>query len=244
MVVLERPLSKAYPEIDIVTTPAGKPVAMVHCNNCTNEINAWAGVFEGFLRAMGLEADRNRIFTAMFRSALDGEPDGGGLVLYNCLSGEPVIGLESGRPLLCRTPESALTFPNFMRTQLYSALAALRIGFEILAGEQVQIECLTGHGGFFKPPEVGQRFMAAATGTPVSVMDTAGEGGPWGMALLAAYRVWNADGQPLEEFLERQVFVSRRSVTVSPQDTEGFQVFMERYRAGLEVEREAARRLD
>ena len=243
MVVLERPLSRAYPEIDIVTTPAGKPVAMVHCNNCTNEINAWAGVFEGFLRAMGLEADRNRIFTAMFRAALDGDPDGGGLVLYNYLAGEHVVGLESGRPLLCRTPESSLTFPNFMRTQLYSALAALRIGFEILAGEQVQVDRLTGHGGFFKTPEVGQRFMAAATGTPVSVMETAGEGGPWGMALLAAYRVWNAGGQTLEDFLERQVFASRGSVTVSPSDTEGFRAFMERYRAGLDVEREAVRRL-
>ena len=184
MAVLERPLSKAYPEIDIVTTPAGKPVAMVHCNNCTNEINAWAGVFEGFLLAMGLEADRNRIFTAMFRSALDGEPDGGGLALYNCLSGEPVLGLESGRPLLCRTPESALTFPNFMRTQLYSAPAALRVGFEILAGEQVRIERLTGYGGFFKTPEVGQRFMAAATDTPVSVMDTAGK------AARGVWRFW------------------------------------------------------
>lgn len=246
MIVLENPLSKVYPEIDMVTTPTGKPVAMVHCNNCTNEINAWAKVFQEFLEAMGLPVDKNALFTAIFRSALDGEKDGGGLLLYNYLSGEPVTGLEEGRPLLARSPDGRLTFANFMRTQLFSALGALKLGLDILTGEQVKVDRLLGHGGFFKTPEAGQRIMAAAAGAPVSVMETAGEGGPWGMALLAAYRARRRDGETLEDYLANQVFVGQRAATVQPdpEDQAGFTAFMERYVRALPVERCAVEHLN
>ena len=245
MIVLEKALSKVYPEIDMVTTPTGKPVAMVHCNNCTNEINAWAEVFKGFLTALGQTPDMNAVFTAMFRSAAEGAADAGGLVLYNYLSGEPITGMEEGRPLLVRSPEATLNFGNFMRAQLYSALATLKIGLDILAGEQVAVDRLLGHGGFFKTPVVGQRIMAAAAGAPVSVMETAGEGGPWGMALLAAYRVRKAEGQTLEDYLEQKVFAGQPVTTLAPEaaDVAGFNAFIGRYTAGLPVERSAVEHL-
>ena len=241
MIVLEKALSKVYPEIDMVTTPTGKPVAMVHCNNCTNEINAWASVFKGLLSALGQTPDMNALYTAMFQSAAQGADDAGGLVLYNYLSGEPITGMEEGRPLLVRSPEATLDFPNFMRAQLYSALATLKLGMDILAGEQVAVDRLLGHGGFFKTPVVGQRIMAAAAGAPVSVMETAGEGGPWGMALLAAYCVRKAQGQTLEDYLENQVFAGQPVTTLAPEaaDVEGFNAFIRRYSAGLAVERAA-----
>ncbi len=242
MIVLEKPLREVHRELDMVTTPTGSPVAMVHCNNCTNEINAWAEVFRGFLEALGQEPDMNAIFTAMFRSAAKGEADGGGLLLYNYLSGEPITGLDTGRPLLVRPPEGRLTFANFMRTQLYSALATLKIGLDILTEEQVAVDRLLGHGGFFKTPEVGQRILAAAAGTPVSVMQTAGEGGPWGMALLAAYQVRHAEGQSLERYLADEVFAGQPVTTLEPdpRDAEGFAAFLNTYRRGLAVERAAA----
>ena len=241
MIVLEKALSKVYPEIDMVTTPTGKPVAMVHCNNCTNEINAWAEVFKGLLTALGQTPDMNALYTAMFQSAAEGAADAGGLVLYNYLSGEPITGMEAGRPLLVRAPEATLNFANFMRAQLFSALATLKLGMDILAGEQVAVDRLLGHGGFFKTPVVGQRVMAAAAGAPVSVMETAGEGGPWGMALLAAYRVRKAEGQTLEDYLENEVFAGQPVTTLSPEaaDVEGFNAFIRRYSAGLAVERSA-----
>ena len=241
MVVLEKMLSTVYPEIDMVTTPTGKPVAMVHCNNCTNEINAWAGVFRGFLEALGQTPDMNEVFTAMFRSAMDGAKDGDGIVLYNYLSGEPVTNLSSGRPLLVRSPSAKLTFANFMRVQLYSALATLKLGLDILSREQVAVDRLMGHGGFFKTPVVGQSMMAAAAGAPICVMETAGEGGPWGMALLAAYAANAADGESLEAYLEQKVFAgqSGSTLTANAEDTAGFATFMERYTAGLAVERAA-----
>ena len=245
MIVLEKPLSRVYPEIDMVTTPTGKPVAMVHCNNCTNEINAWAEVFRGFLEALGQKADQNAIFTAMFQSAAKAEPDGGGLLLYNYLSGEPITGMEAGCPLLMRTPEGRLSFANFMRAQLYSAMATLKIGLDILAGEQVAVDRLLGHGGFFKTPEVGQKVLAAAAGVPVSVMQTAGEGGPWGMALLAAYLVRKAPGQSLEDYLASQVFAGQPVQTLppDPQEAAGFAAFMQSYTRGLAVERAAVEHL-
>lgn len=245
MIVLEKPLSKVYPEIDMVTTPAGKPVAMVHCNNCTNEINAWAQVFRGFLEALGQTPDMDQVFTAMFRSAAAGAADGGGLLLYNYLSGEPVTGLNEGRPLLARTPEGQLTFASFMRVQLYSAVATLKLGLDILSSEQVVVHRLLGHGGFFKTPEVGQRIMAAAAGAPVSVMETAGEGGPWGMALLAAYRAEQADGQTLEDYLSQRVFAGQAVSTIAPDpaDEAGFAAFMERYAKGLPIQRAAVEHL-
>ena len=245
MIVLEKALSKVYPEIDMVTTPTGKPVAMVHCNNCTNEINAWAEVFRGFLTALGQKPDMNQVFTAMFTSALQGEADGGGLLVCNYLSGEPIANLEEGRPLLARTPEARLTFPNLMRAQLCAALATLKMGLDILAGEHVAVDRLLGHGGFFKTPEVGQRLMAAAAGAPVSVMETAGEGGPWGMALLAAYLVRHQPGQSLEDYLDSQVFAGQQVVTLAPreEDQSGFASFMARYLPGLSVERMAVEHL-
>lgn len=245
MIVLEQALSRVYPEIDMVTTPAGAPVAMVHCNNCTNEINAWAGVFSGFLTALGQKPDQGAVFTALFRAALAGEADGGGLLLYNCLSGEPIAGVEEGRPLLARAPDGRLTFPNFMRAQLWSALAALRMGMDILSGEGVSVDRLLGHGGFFKTPEVGQRMMAAALGVPISVMETAGEGGPWGMALLAAYRAVRRPGERLEDFLQQRVFAGQGAATLlpDPEDAAGFAAFLTRYKRGLAVERAAAEHL-
>ena len=241
MIVLEKALSKVYPEIDMVTTPTGKPVAMVHCNNCTNEINAWAKVFKGFLEALGQKPDMNAVFTAMFESAAKGAADGGGLLLYNYLSGEPITGMEEGRPLLCRAPEGELSFPNLMRAQLLSALATLKIGLDILAGEQVAVDRLLGHGGFFKTPKVGQSILAAAAGAPVSVMETAGEGGPWGMALLAAYRVNRGEGESLEDYLANKVFAGAQVSTLAPEqaDADGFEAFMARYRKGLSIERAA-----
>lgn len=241
MVVLEKQLSRVYEQIDMVATPTGKPVAMVHCNNCTNEINAWAAVFQGFLEALGQKPDRNQIYTAMFRSAAQGEKDCGGLVLYNYLSGEPVTGFAEGRPLLCRRPEDKLDFANFMRAQLYSAVATLKIGMDILAKEQVQIDRLFGHGGYFKTPEVGQRIMAAALGVPVSVMETAGEGGAWGMALLAAYEVDRQAGETLEDYLACKVFAGQTGSALAPEaeDQAGFETFIRQYQAGLAAERAA-----
>ena len=245
MVVLEKPLSQVHEEIDIVTTPTGKPVAMVHCNNCTNEINAWAYVFRGFLEALGQKADMNAVYTAMFRTALDAEKDAGGLLLYNYLSGEPVTGLTEGRPLLVRSPEANLSFANFMRAQLYSALATLKVGMDILAEEHVALDRMMGHGGYFKTPEVGQKIMAAAMDAPVSVMETAGEGGPWGMALLAAYGANRKDGQTLEDYLDQEIFAGQASTTVLPDaaDQKGFRAFMDRYTKGLAIERAAVENL-
>ena len=241
MVVLEKALSQVYEEIDMVTTPTGKPVAMVHCNNCTNEINAWASVFRGFLEALGQKPDMNAVYTAMFQSALRGEKDAGGLVLINFLSGEPVAGMAEGRPLLVRSPEAKLNFANFMAAQLYSAVAALKLGMDILAREHVAVDRLLGHGGYFKTPEVGQRIMAAAMGAPVSVMETAGEGGPWGMALLAAYAVCKQPGQTLEDYLDQEIFAGQKSVTLAPDpdDVAGFEAFMARFKPALAVEQAA-----
>ena len=241
MIVLEKALSRVYPEIDMVTTPTGRPVAMVHCNNCTNEINAWAEVFRGFLTALGKKPDMNEVFTAMFSTAAEGEKDAGGLVLFNYLSGEPITGMDEGRPMLARSPEARLSFANFMRAQLYSALATLKIGLDILAAENVAVDRLLGHGGFFKTPEVGQRILAAAANSPVSVMTTAGEGGPWGMALLAAYRANRAEGQTLEAYLDERVFAGQKVSTLEPEkaDVDGFNAFLARYKAALPVEKAA-----
>ena len=241
MIVLEKALSKVYEEIDMVTTPTGKPVAMVHCNNCTNEINAWANVFKDFLVSIGQTPDMNKIFTAMFTEALNGETNAGGLLLYNYLSGEPITGLTEGRLLLARTPEGKLNFANFMRAQLYSALATLKIGMDILENENVAIDKLLGHGGYFKTPVVGQRLMAAATNAPVSVMQTAGEGGAWGMAILAAYMSQKAEGETLENYLDSKVFANQPVTTIEPnkEDIDGFNQFMKNYIAGLEIEKSA-----
>lgn len=242
MIVLEKPLSQVYPEIDLVTTPTGKPVAMVHSNNCTSDLNAWAQVFHEFAQALGVEITPAKLFELLYQQALRGEADGGGLLAYNYLSGEHITHFEEGRPLLVRTPESRFSLANFMRVNLYAALGALKIGLDILfVQEQVKIDQLLGHGGFFKTREVGQKMMATATNVPVSVMDTAGEGGAWGIALLAAYMRRQAANETLEVYLSSKVFADEISTPMAPvpADVAGFAAFMQRYRTGLPIERAA-----
>lgn len=242
MIVLEKSLSKVYPEIDIVTTPTGKPVAMVHTNNGTTDLNAWVDLFGEFANLLGTEIDQGKLFETLYRQALNGDPDAGGLLSYNMLSGETVTHIEEGRPLFVRTPESNFNLPNFMRVHLFSALGALRIGLDILFDqENVTIDQVLGHGGFFKTEEVGQRMMAAAMEVPVSVMETAGEGGAWGMALLASYMIWKSEGASLDAYLEDQVFADEIGKTIKPdpKDVAGFETFMSRYKKGLEIERMA-----
>lgn len=245
MVVLEKPLSKVYPEIDMVTTPDGSPVAMVHCNTCTSDLDAWVKLFSQLLEAAGAQVKKSDLYDLLYHQALLGDPDCGGLVSYNCYSGEPVVGLEEGRPLLMRQPENKLTLGNFMRAQLYAAMATLQIGMDILWKENVQVEKLYGHGGLFKTKGVGQRLLAGALGVPVAVMETAGEGGPWGMALLAAYRKNRQEGESLADYLEGRVFAGASGDCVEPlaEDQEGFEKYIQRYRSGLAVEKAAGEAL-
>jgi sugar (pentulose or hexulose) kinase len=241
MIVLEKALSKLYPEIDMVTTPTGKPVAMVHANNCTSDLNAWVGLFREFTNTLGVEISQSKLFEMLYKSALAGDADGGGLLAYNYLSGESITDLTEGRPLFIRTPESRFTLPNFMRTHLFSSVGTLKIGMDILSQENVKLDQLLGHGGFFKTEGVGQKIMAAAMNTSVSVMETAGEGGAWGMALLAAYVLNKTGDETLEDYLNKKVFANEKSSTIAPdkKDVDGFNTFMERYKAGLGIERAA-----
>jgi sugar (pentulose or hexulose) kinase len=242
MFVLEKSLSKVYPEIDMVTTPTGKPVAMVHCNNCTTDLNAWIGLFNEFANVLGVKVDPSRLFEMLYLKALEGEADCGELLAYNYFSGEHITHFEEGRPLFVRTPESRFTLPNFMRVHLFSALGTLKIGLDILfEQEQVKIDQVLGHGGFFKTKDVGQRIMAASMNVPVSVMETAGEGGAWGIALLAAYMLNKKTGEPLEAYLSNKVFAGEKGTTMAPdpRDVESFLAFMERFKKGLAIERVA-----
>jgi sugar (pentulose or hexulose) kinase len=242
MIVLEKALSKVYPEIDMVTTPTGKPVAMVHGNNCTSDLNAWVGLFREFTDELGVEISQSRLFEMLFKVALTGDADGGGLLAYNYLSGEHITHLEEGRPLFVRTPESCFTLSNFMRVNLFSALGALKIGLDILFEQEgVQIDKVLGHGGFFKTEGVGQKIMAAAMNVPVSVMETAAEGGAWGIALLASYMLHKSTNEPLEAYLSDRVFSGGDATTMAPDqaDVAGFAAFMERYKKGLVIERAA-----
>jgi len=246
MIVLEKPLSTVYPEIDIVATPTGKPVAMVHSNTCTSDINAWVDLFQEFTNALGVEIDESRLFEMLYKQALLGDEDCGGLLSYNYFSGETITHLDEGRPLFVRTSESRFNLPNFMRVHLFSALGALKIGMDILfEQEKVKLDQLLGHGGFFKTEEVGQKIMAAAMNVPVSVMETAGEGGAWGIALLAAYMLNKSDGESLEGYLTDKVFAGEKGSTVTPdpKDVDGFATFMERYKDGLVIERTAVEAL-
>ena len=244
MVVLEHPLSKVYPEIDLVATPSGKTVAMVHCNNCTNDMNAWVSVLKETLTLFGAEVTADELYTKLYRQALLGDDDCGGVLTYNYMAGESITHLNEGRPMVVRRPDSAFTLANLMRSQLYATMATLKIGLRILAREQVTIDSLTGHGGLFKTAVVGQRLMAAACNAPVTVMETAGEGGPYGMALLAAFMMQGA-GQSLEEYLNRSVFADAKSVTLAPQqeDVEGFDRYMEQFCKGLAVQQAAVETL-
>jgi sugar (pentulose or hexulose) kinase len=242
MIVLDKALSQVYPEIDMVTTPTGKPVAMVHSNNCTSDLNAWVDLFGEFTRLMGLDVDENTLYETLYRHALLGDADAGGLLAYNTVSGEHITHLNEGRPLFVRTPESRFTLANFMRVHLYSALATLKIGLDTLfEKEQVTIDTILGHGGFFKTEEVGQRIMAAAMKVPVSVMETAGEGGAWGMALLASYLHHKENYPSLDQFLSQTVFGDDAGTTILPDasDVAGFEDFMDRYVKGIAIERTA-----
>ena len=241
MLVLERALSRYYTEVDMVTTPAGDPVAMVHCNNCTSDIDAWIRLFGEAATALGAEYDERTLYQTMYKKALEGAPDCGGVMTFNYLSGEPVTNLDEGRPLLFRRPDAAFSLANVMRAHLTSACASLRIGMDILAAEQVELDAMTGHGGFFKAEGIGQKIMSAALGTPVTVMETAGEGGPWGMAVLAAFLQKRDAGETLSDYLTERVFRGAKSVTVFATEAEadGFAAFMDAYKKSLAVERAA-----
>jgi len=242
MIVLDRPLESLHEEIDLVTTPTGKPVAMVHCNNCTNDSNAWIGLIGEAAGLFGDEPTTSSLYTKLYRESLKGEPDCGGVLVCNYMAGESVTHLDRGIPMILRRPDSRFTLANFMRATLYSTLATLKLGMDILAAEGVQISALTGHGGLFKTPGVGQRYLAAACKAPVTCMQTAGEGGPYGMALLAAYSAKKNDGESLEAYLSERVFKDAESVTLSPDpdDVGGFDAYVAEYKKLIEIEKKAA----
>lgn len=242
MVVLEKPLSKVYEEIDPVTTPDGSPVAMVHSQNCTSDLNAWVGLFKETLETFGADVDMNELYGTLYRKALEGDADCGGLLSYCYYSGEHITHFEEGRPLFVRNPEGNFNLANFMRTHLYTCMGALKIGMDILLKDEgVVVDKLLGHGGLFKTKGVGQKFMAGAMNAPVAVMETAGEGGAWGIAVLGAYMKNREDGESLSDYLENKVFAGQQGVQMDPDpaDVAGFEAFMERYKKGLAIERAA-----
>ena len=242
MVVLEKDLSKVYDAIDVVTTPSGDGVAMVHCNNCTSDLNAWVNLFKEFAESFGMKVDMNELFGTLYRKALEGDAECGGLLAYNYFSGEHVTGFEEGRPLFVRTPESKFNLANFMRVHLFTALGALKTGLDVLLKEEgVKLDRILGHGGLFKTKGVGQKIVAGAINAPVSVMETAGEGGAWGIALLASYMLNKEADETLEAFLENKVFVGNAGSSIEPDaaDVAGFDEFIKRYAAGLAIERAA-----
>ncbi len=242
MIVLEKELSKVYPEIDMVTTPNGNPVGMVHANNCSSDLNAWMGLFREFSEAMGYGIDSGKLFSVLLNKALEADPDGGGLLSYGYLSGENITGIDKGRPLFVRSPESNFNLANFMRTHLFTAFGALKLGMDILTeNEQVAIDSILAHGGLFKTPVVGQKILAGALNVPISVMSTAGEGGAWGMALLASYMINKDQEESLDNFLEQKVFrdVEGQEIAPDSSDVKGFQAFIKRYQAGLAIEQAA-----
>lgn len=242
MIVLERELTKTYPEIDLVTTPSGNLTAMVHCNNCTTDLNAWISLFKEFADVLGAEISLPKMFEMLYNKALEGDMECSGLLAYNYLSGEHITNMEEGRPLFVRTPESNFNLANFMRVHLYTALSALKIGMDILVkNEGVQIEQLNGHGGLFKTKNVGQYVLAASMNVPVCIMETAGEGGAWGIALLASYLVNKNEGETLEVYLNEKVFVADKGIRIMP-DAEavaGYEAFIKRYTEGFVIERAA-----
>ena len=247
MVVLEKTLETVHQEIDMVTTPDGHLVGMVHCNNCTSDLNAWVGLFREFAESFGMKVDMNELFGTLYRKALEADKDCGGLLAYNYFSGEHLTGFEEGRPLFVRTPDAKLTLANFIRTHLYTALGALKTGLDILFKEEgVQADEVMGHGGLFKTKGVGQSIMAAAMDVPVTVMETAGEGGAWGIALLAAYMKEKKNGESLGDYLNNRVFAGEKGETLAPdpEDVKGFDAFLARYTEGLAIERAAVEHLN
>ena len=244
MIVLEKDLSKPYKVIDIVTTPDGNPVAMVHCNNCTSDLNAWVNLFKEYQELLGVPVDMNEVFEKLYNHALTGTPNCGGLLSYNYISGEPVTGLAEGRPLFVRSANDKFTLANFMRANLYAAVGVLKIGNDILFNEEhIKVDKITGHGGLFKTKGVGQRVLAAALNSPISVMETAGEGGPWGMAILGSYLVNNAAKQSLADFLEEKVFAGNTGTEIAPtpEDVAGFNEYIRGYKNCLPVEEAAVK---
>lgn len=242
MIVLERNLKAVHPEIDLVTTPAGEPVAMVHANNCSSDINAWIKLFGEFANLAGISLSTNQLFQLLFEQALKGEKDCGNMLAYGYFSGENITNIKEGRPLFIRTPESNFNLANFMRLQLFSAVGALKIGMDILRNdEQVQVDKLMGHGGLFKTKDVGQKIVAAAMQAPIETMETAGEGGAWGIALLAAYLQEKQPNESLADFLDHKIFQKNKSSQVMPdsEDVNGFEKFIERYKNGLPIEQAA-----
>lgn len=242
MIVLEKALSKPYEVIDMVTTPDGSPVAMVHCNNCTSDLNAWVGLFKQYQELLGVPVDMNEVFGKLYNHALEGDADCGGLIAYNYISGEPVTGLAEGRPMFVRSANDHFNLANFMRANLYASVAVLKIGNDVLfKDEKVQVDRITGHGGLFKTKGVGQRILAAAINSPISVMETAGEGGAWGIALLAGYLVNNAEKLSLADYLDKKVFAGNTGVEIAPtaEDVAGFDKYIETYKAGLAIEKAA-----
>lgn len=246
MVVLEKELSNVYEEIDLVTTPTGDLTAMVHCNNCTSDLNAWVALFKEFAEAFGMEVDMTKLFGTLYQKALEGDPDCGGLLAYNYFSGEHITGFEEGRPLFVRTPESKFNLANFMRVHLFTSLGALKTGMDILLKKEgVRLDQILGHGGLFKTKGAGQKIVAAAIDTPVSVMETAGEGGAWGIALLASYMKNKETDEKLEDYLNQKVFAGQKGSKEEPdaEDVRGFETFIQRYTKGLAIERAAVEHL-
>lgn len=244
MIVLEKELSKPYEMIDMVTTPDGSLVAMVHCNNCTSDLNAWVNLFKEYQELLGIPVDMDEIYSKLYNIALTGDTDCGGLLSYNYISGEPVTGLADGRPLFVRSANDKFNLANFMRTHLYASVGVLKIGNDILFNEEkIKVDRITGHGGLFRTKGVGQRILAAAINSPISVMETAGEGGAWGIALLGSYLVNNEKKQSLADFLDENVFVGDAGIEVSPtpEDVAGFNAYIENYKAGLPIEEAAVK---
>lgn len=242
MIVLEKDLSKPYEMIDMVTTPDGSLVAMVHCNNCTSDLNAWVNLFKEYQQLLGIPVDMNEVFGKLYNNALTGDADCGGLISYNYISGEPVTGLAEGRPLFVRSANDKFNLANFMRAHLYASVGVLKIGNDILFNdEKVKVDRITGHGGLFKTKGVGQRVLAAAINSPISVMETAGEGGAWGIALLGSYLINNSKGDTLADFLDEQVFAGNTGVEIAPtpEEVEGFNKYIVNYKRGLAIEQAA-----
>lgn len=246
MIVLEKELSKYYPQIDMVTTPDGSLVAMVHANNCTSDLNAWVGLCGQVLDAFGVKVAGDELYGTLYCKSLEADPDCGGLLSYGFLSGEYIMNCTEGRPMFVRTPESHFNLANFMRSHLYASFGALKVGMDLLLQqEKVEIDAIYGHGGIFKTKGVAQNYLAAALNTPVSVMETAGEGGPWGMALLTAYLVHKAEGESLADYLEHHVFAGAvgTSVDPDPNDVEGFAAYANRFKNAIAVEQTAVEKL-
>ncbi len=242
LIILEQMIENVHPDIEFLATPEGRPAAMVHASTCTSDLDAWVALFREFKDLLGVEVDDSRLYELLYKAGLDGDPDVGGLLAYNYLAGEHLTRFEEGRPLFARHPNSRFTLSNFMRAHLYAALGTFRIGLDhLLTQEGVKITRVLGHGGFFKTAGVGQRIMAAVMNAPVSVMETAGEGGAWGIAVLAAYLRQKAEGESFEDFLSNRVFAdfSGKTATPDPADVKGFAEFMERFKAGLPIERAA-----